>query len=65
MKGEIVLLIAGAGSIVIDRNELEQFVKDTLKSMSVKDSADIVANALNVPKRDVYQIALKIKSGGD
>ena len=64
VKGEIVLLIAGAGSTVIDRNELEQYVKDALKSMSVKDSADTVANILNVPKRDVYQLALKIKSGG-
>ena len=64
VKGEIVLLIAGAVSSIIDQNELEQFLKDALKSMSVKDSADTVANALNVPKRDVYQIALKIKSGG-
>ena len=64
VKGEIVLLIAGAGSTIIDQNELEQFVKDALKSMSVKDSADTVAIYLNVPKRDVYQIALKIKSGG-
>ncbi len=64
VKGEIVLLVAGAGSTVIDRNELEKYIKDALKSMSVKDSAEIVANALNVPKRDVYQIALKIKSGG-
>ena len=65
VKGEIVLLMAGADRTVIDRNELEQYVKDALKSMSVKDSADTVANALNVPKRDVYQMALKIKSGGD
>ena len=65
VKGEIVLLIAGAVSTVIDRSELEQFVNDALKSMSVKDSATTVANALNVPKRDVYQIALKIKSSGD
>ena len=64
MKGEIVLLIAGAVSSIIDQNELEQFLKDALKSMSVKDSADTVANALNVSKRDVYQIALKIKRGG-
>ncbi|MDC3003104.1 16S rRNA (cytidine(1402)-2'-O)-methyltransferase [Paracoccaceae bacterium] len=64
VKGEIVLLIAGAVSSIIDQNELEQVLKDALKSMSVKDSADTVANALNVPKRDVYQIALKIKSGG-
>ena len=64
VKGEIVLLIAGAGSTVIDRNELEQYVKDALKSLSVKDCADTVAHILNVPKRDVYQLAIKIKSGG-
>ena len=33
--------------------------------MSVKDSAEAVALAFNVPRRDVYQIALKIKSDGD
>ena len=65
VKGEIVLLIAGAGSTVIDQNELEQYVKDALKSMSVKDSADTVAIAFNVPRRDIYQLALQIKSGGD
>ena len=64
VKGEIVLLIAGAGSTVIDRNELEQYVKDALKSLSVKDCADTVAQIFNVPKRDVYQLAIKIKSGG-
>ena len=65
MKGEIVLLIAGAVSSVIDQNELEQFLKDALKSMSVKDSAEAVAIAFNVPRRDIYQLALQIKSGGD
>ena len=62
VKGEIVRIVAGAGSTIIDRNELEQYVKDALKSMSVRDSADAVANILNLPKRDVYQLALKIKS---
>ena len=65
VKGEIVLLIAGAVSSVIDQNELEQFLKDALKSMSVKDSAEAVAIAFNVPRRDIYQLALQIKSGGD
>ena len=65
VKGEIVLLVAGAGSTVIDRNELEQYVKEALKSMSVKDSAEAVAIAFNVPRRDIYQLALQIKSGGD
>ena len=65
VKGEIVLLVAGAGNPDIDRSEIEQQLKDALKYMSVKDSAEAVALALNVPRRDVYQLALKIKSGGD
>ena len=49
----------------IDWSEIEQNVRDALKSMSVKDSAEAVAIAFNVPRRDVYQLALQIKSGGD
>ena len=45
-------------------SEIEQFIDD-LKSMSVKDSAEAVAMAFNVPRRDIYQLALQIKSGGD
>ena len=65
IKGEIVLLIAGAGNAGIDRSEIEQHVREALKSMSVKDSAEAVAIAFNVPRRDIYQLALQIKSGGD
>ena len=61
-KGEIVLLIAGATDPDVDLNKVEQHLKDALKSMSVKDSAEAVALALNVSRRDVYQLALKIKS---
>jgi len=65
VKGEVVLLVAGAGNTVIDQSEIEQHVKDALKSMSVKDSAEAVAMAFNIPRRDIYQLALQIKSGGD
>ena len=65
VKGEIVLLIAGAVDFDTDQSKIEQYVKDALRSMSVKDSAEAVALAFNVPRRDVYQIALKIKSDGD
>ena len=51
--------------LIIDQNEIEQYLKDALKSMSVKDSAEAVAIAFNVPRRDIYQLALQIKSGGD
>ena len=65
IKGEVVLLVAGAGNTDIDWNEIEQNVRDSLKSMSVKDSAEAVAIAFNLPRRDIYQLALQIKSGGD
>ena len=65
IKGEVVLLVAGAGNTDIDRSEIEQHVKDALKSMSLKDTAEAVAMAFNVPRRDIYQLALQIKSGGD
>ena len=65
IKGEVVLLVAGAGHTDIDQSEIEQHVKDALKSMSVKDTAEAVAMAFNVPRRDIYQLALQIKSGGD
>jgi len=65
IKGEVVLLVAGAGHTDIDQSEIEQHVKDALKSMSVKDSAEAVAMAFNIPRRDIYQLALQIKSGGD
>ncbi len=65
IKGEVVLLVAGATNTTIDRSEVEQHVRNALKSMSVKDSAEAVAIAFNVPRRDIYQLALQIKSGGD
>ena len=65
IKGEVVLLVAGAGNTDVDRSEIEQHVRDALKSMSVKDSAETVAIAFNIPRRDIYQLALQIKSGDD
>ena len=65
IKGEVVLLVAGAGNTDSDWSEIEQHLRGSLKSMSVKDSAEAVAIAFNVPRRDIYQLALQIKSGGD
>ena len=65
IKGEVVLLVAGAGNTDNDLSEIEQHLRDALKSMSVKDSAEAVAIAFNVPRRDIYQLALQIKSSCD
>jgi len=69
VKGEIVILIDGmeddASELDLDQTKIEAHLKEALKSMSVKDSAETVSIALNLPRRDVYQLALRIKSSSD
>ena len=59
LKGEIVL--------VVDRNRapasdatLESELEKALQNQSVKDAATSVAKHLGLPRRQVYQAALKI-----
>ncbi|TRD22298.1 16S rRNA (cytidine(1402)-2'-O)-methyltransferase [Palleronia caenipelagi] len=65
-RGEIV--------VVVDRDrsetgaaDLETALRQALVSMSVKDAASVVAEAASVPRRQVYQLALKLasESGAD
>jgi 16S rRNA (cytidine1402-2'-O)-methyltransferase len=53
VKGEIVVLIDRAGEVKVDA---------ALTSMTVKDAASAVAEAYAIPRREVYQLALKIGS---
>jgi 16S rRNA (cytidine1402-2'-O)-methyltransferase len=57
-KGEIVVLI-GAG-LVEDRPDLDHALLAALKTHSVKDAAELVAQATGLPKREVYARALAI-----
>ena len=69
VKGEIVILIDGvkdaAVGLDLDQTKIETHLKEALRSMSVKDSAETVSIALNLPRRDVYQLALQIKNSSD
>ncbi|SMX31228.1 16S rRNA (cytidine(1402)-2'-O)-methyltransferase [Actibacterium lipolyticum] len=60
VKGEIVVLVDRAPVRVADEASLEDALRDALKSQSVKDAATDVAEALNLPRRQVYQAALKL-----
>ncbi len=62
-RGEIVL--------VVDRDrsgtataEIETALRTALKTMSVKDAAKVVAEAVGAPRRDVYQMALSLGRDG-
>ena len=58
IKGEVVVLIDRPGKVDAGEKDIEAALKDALKSHSVKDAATVVAGALSVPRREVYQMAL-------
>lgn len=59
-KGEIVLLVDRARSEPVKEADLEQSLIEALESHSVRDAADIVSKMYGVPRRPVYQLALKL-----
>jgi len=64
-KGEIVVLVGRAVATKLDAAGVEERLRMHLVSKSVKDAAADFAVELNLPRRDVYQLALQISKEGD
>lgn len=64
VKGEIVVLIDRARGAAVDPAEVETRLKEALTCHSMRDAATEVAAALGLPRRQVYQIALRLADGG-
>ncbi|WP_342076618.1 16S rRNA (cytidine(1402)-2'-O)-methyltransferase [Yoonia sp. SS1-5] len=60
VKGEIVVLVGRAGARDVADTDVETALKEAMKTMRVKDAATAVAGALGLPRRQVYQMALKL-----
>ncbi|WP_323005998.1 16S rRNA (cytidine(1402)-2'-O)-methyltransferase [Pseudorhodobacter sp.] len=60
VKGEVVLLVGRAIFAPPTAELVESCLRGYLVDMSVKDAAAAVAVELGLPKRDVYQLALKL-----
>ena len=60
VKGEIVVLIGAPTDDGVSDKDVEEALREALEKMRVKDAANAVAGALGLPRRDVYQIALRI-----
>ncbi len=58
VKGEIVVLVDRAAVGATDAATWEDALDRAMQSMSVKDAAAMVAEAYDLPRRDVYQVAL-------
>lgn len=59
LRGEIVLVLDRATETAADTATIEVALDRVLGEMSVKDAAAAVAEAFGLPRRDVYQMALK------
>lgn len=62
-KGEIVLLVGPPKEVAATAADVDAALRVALAEMPTKAAASSVAEALGLPKRDVYQRALQIKSG--
>jgi len=66
LKGEVVVLIDRERSKERGAENLKSMLRDSLKSMSVRDTVDLVSETTGVARRRVYQIALSMmKNAGD
>lgn len=61
LKGEMVLVIDRADETA-SAADMEAALRTALEDMSVKDAATAVAGALGLPRRQVYQVALKMEN---
>lgn len=60
VKGEIVVLIGRAPARAVEAADLDAALRQALRVHRVKEAAALVAGALGLPKREVYQRALKL-----
>lgn len=60
IKGEVVVLIARGSLEKISDSDLETELLATLRDWSVKDAVDKLSRAHGLPRRKVYQLALKL-----
>lgn len=63
LKGEIVLVVGPSTAAEATDADISARLQAALQSMSLKDAAKAVADALGVPKTRVYDLGLKIKDG--
>tara|TARA_B100002003_G_C14058849_1_gene509791 strand:+ start:318 stop:1193 length:876 start_codon:yes stop_codon:yes gene_type:complete len=61
-KGEIVLVVEGAKDEVWTKEALEQELVEAMKSMKTKEAANYVSGKSGAPKKELYEIALELKS---
>ncbi|RLK02651.1 16S rRNA (cytidine(1402)-2'-O)-methyltransferase [Ruegeria conchae] len=63
VKGEVVLLVDRAHSQSVKETDVEEALIRALETHSVRDAADLVSEMFSLPRRPIYQKALKLGKG--
>lgn len=61
LKGEIALVVGRPLEVVAEAADIDAALRDAMGRLRVKEAANAVAEALGLPRRDVYQRALALK----
>jgi 16S rRNA (cytidine1402-2'-O)-methyltransferase len=62
-RGEVVLVLSPPLRAAVSPQDLDAALEKALANNSVKDACALVAGALNLPKKQVYQRALELSHG--
>jgi 16S rRNA (cytidine1402-2'-O)-methyltransferase len=65
VRGEVVVVLDRAAPAVAPEDAVAAALTEALAGASVKDAAAAVAARFGLPKRDVYQMALRLSEGED
>lgn len=61
-KGEIVLVISRSNEENQETDDVETLIRKTLKTCSARDTADLVAKATGIHKKEIYKKVLDIQN---
>ena len=64
-KGECVIITAPAEPKKISVEDIQDRLKEALKTMSIKEASGIIAQTAGRSKKEVYQLALEIKNASE
>ena len=59
-KGEIVIVVGGASDVATAAEDIDTALRRALATMTVRDAAEVVAEAFQEPRRRIYQRALEL-----
>ena len=64
IRGEIVIVLEGAGKAELTSEDIEMQLRQALKTMKTKQAAAHVARVSGQSRQDLYRMALQLKDGG-